>query len=128
MLKIAFGTDDGKVFTEKHFGDSKVFMIYEFDNEGFKFVEKRNNTKFDEETHGSAKKASHITEQLKDIPVLGAKVFGPNITRIRKLFIPIITHMNTIELALNKLHTLIEKIEENLKNNNEENDIIHLKF
>jgi len=126
-MKIAFGTNDGKTFCDDHFGDSKYFVIYEFSKEGKKFIEKRNNAKFDEESHGSEKKAAHITEQLKDIPVLGAKVFGPNIARIRKKFVPIIIHVNSIESAVDLMYGILENIEENLKNNDKENDIIHLK-
>ncbi len=124
-LKVAVGTDDNKKFTNEHFGDSKYFLIYNWDDDGIHLVEERKNIKFDEETHGDAKKASHISNQLKDVNVLMAKVFGPNIVRIRKNYVPVVSRIDIIEEALNLLNSRKEEILENIEKEGDK-DIIYL--
>ncbi len=125
-LRVAVGTDDGKNFTNSHFGDSKYFLIYEWDeNNRLKFIEKRENIKFDEEKHGDSKKAVHISNQLQGIFVLMAKVFGPNIVKIRKKFVPVVSRVNKIEDALNILSLKRADVEKNLNLENDK-EIIYL--
>ncbi|MCD4705780.1 NifB/NifX family molybdenum-iron cluster-binding protein [bacterium] len=104
-LKIACGTDDKKIFTNNHFGDSKYFLIYEYDleNKNIEFAEKINNNSEDEEEHGDIKKAKSISDVLKEISVLVAFVMGPNIARMRKKFVPVISREKNIEKTLNKI-------------------------
>jgi len=111
-FKIACGTNDEKEFTEEHFGDSKYFLIYEYDfsNQKIIFLEKRNNNSEEEKIHGDPKKAKGISEILKDIPVLLAFAMGPNIVRMRKKFVPVISREKNIKKALEKFKEIIPQI------------------
>ncbi len=124
-FKIACGTDDSQNFTTEHFGDSKYFLIYECDSEIGKivFLEKRKNNSEEEEKHGDPKKAKGISEILKEVPVLLAFAMGPNIVRMRKKFVPIISKEKDIKKTLEKFKEIIpevleeiEKTEEDTKN------------
>ena len=102
---IACGTDDEINFTKNHFGDSKFFLIYEVNESGFDLIEKIINTSPEEEQHGDPKKASFIGKVLKQKEVQGifAYAMGPNIVRMRKKFLPIISRVENINEALNLL-------------------------
>ncbi len=104
-LKIACGTDDGENFTNNHFGDSSKFLIYEYDSESqnIEFVEKIENNSEDEEEHGDIKKARSISTVLQDISILVAFVMGPNITRMRKKFVPVVSREKDILKTLEKI-------------------------
>lgn len=88
-LLCAFGTDDGEHFTNRHFGDSNKFYIYEISNESIKFIRQIDNNSIDEKTHADPKKAGSISKILKSqcVQVVVSKQFGPNIKRIRKNFV-----------------------------------------
>jgi predicted Fe-Mo cluster-binding NifX family protein len=104
-VKIACGTDDEKNFTDNHFGDSKYFLIYEYNSESqdIKFIKKVNNGSEDEEEHGDIKKAKGISGILQDVSILVAFVMGPNIMRMRKKFVPVISREKNILKTLNKI-------------------------
>lgn len=42
-VKVAVASSDGKV-VNRHFGHSKVFLIFKINSEGFEFLETRENT------------------------------------------------------------------------------------
>jgi predicted Fe-Mo cluster-binding NifX family protein len=111
-FKIACGTDDGQNFTNEHFGDSKYFLIYECDSlsKEISFLNKQENNSEEEEKHGDPKKAKGISSILKDIPVLLAFVMGPNIVRMRKKFIPIISKEKDIQKTLEKFKEIIPEV------------------
>jgi len=92
-IKLACGTNNGNEFTNEHFGSSKYFLIYEFDLEtkDLRFLERIENSTPEEEKHGDIKKAKSVSELLKNVFILVAFRYGPNIVRIRKRFIPIIS-------------------------------------
>ncbi len=104
-LKIACGTDDEKNFTDNHFGDSSKFFIYEYDseNQNIEFVEKIENKSEVEGEHGDIKKAKNISVILKDISILVAFVMGPNIIRMRKKFVPVVSREKNILKTLEKI-------------------------
>ena len=88
----AFGTDDGKCFIERHFGDSLYFDVYEIDENNADFLRRiGNSTDKDEgeEIHGDRVKAGGIMGLLlnETVNVAVAKNFGPNIKRIQKKFV-----------------------------------------
>ncbi len=116
-FKIACGTDDGQDFTSEHFGDSKNFLIYEYDSETREivFLSKINNNSKEEEMHGDSEKAKGISGILKDIPVLLAFVMGPNINRMKKKFIPIISREKNISKTLGMLKKIIPEIIQEIK-------------
>ena len=111
-IKLACGTDNETEFTNEHFRSSKYFLIYEFDLEtkDLRFLKKIENSTQEEEKHGDAKKAKSVSELLKNVFVLAAFRYGPNIIRIKKRFVPIISREKNIDKALNKIKLLINKI------------------
>ncbi len=124
-IKIACGTNDGTNFTKEHFGDSKFFLIYDLDENSFVLREKIENKTEEEEVHGDPKKAAKIAEILNGIDVLVAFAMGPNITRMKKKFVPVISRIENIESALKKLQEKLPEIKEELQK--EDKKIIFLK-
>ena len=94
VLKViaAFGTDDGRCFIDRHFGDSRYFYIYEIDENGASFLKRIDNSTDKDEgdkIHGDPVKAGGIMGLLlnESVNVAVSKNFGPNITRIQKKFV-----------------------------------------
>ena len=111
---IACGTDDEINFTKNHFGDSKIFLIYDVNENGFNLLEKVVNESPEEEQHGDPKKAGFIGGVLKQHEVKGIFAFamGPNIVRMRKNFLPIISRVENINEALTLLQKRVKELEE----------------
>ena len=106
-MKIAFASDNGKSFIDRHFGDSEHYYIYEMKASGIEFVKKIENTteEDNEEIHADPVKAKGVTEMLKseDIKVVIAKIFGPNIKRIKKKFVCILMNDSDISESVKKV-------------------------
>ena len=106
-MKIAFASDNGKSFIDRHFGDSEYYYIYEMKASGIEFVKKIENTteEDNEEIHADPVKAKGVTEMLKseDIKVVIAKIFGPNIKRIKKKFVCILMNDSDISESVKKV-------------------------
>jgi predicted Fe-Mo cluster-binding NifX family protein len=88
----AFGTDDGKCFIDRHYGDSLYFDIYEIDENHANFLKRiDNSTDKDEgdEIHGDPGKASGVMGLLlkERVNVAVSRNFGPNIRRIQRMFV-----------------------------------------
>mgnify|MGYP003681941673 CR=1 FL=1 len=85
-IKLACGTDNEIEFTNKHFGSSKYFLIYEFDLEtkDLGFLRRIENFTPEEEKHGDIKKAKSLSELLNNVFVLVAFRYGPNIIRRKR--------------------------------------------
>ena len=131
-MKILFacGTDDGKTLTDEHFGSASFYMIFSMDGDSGKieFVRRMENTSPEERMHGDPQKAKYLSQMLKDIPVLVAFAMGPNITRMRKRFVPVISRVREIEKALEVLPRYREEIIEEMgKPEGEDRRIIYLK-
>ncbi len=126
-LKIACATDDGINFSEEHFGSAKKFLIYELnlDTGDTKIVKTIENDTPEERTHGDPEKAKKISELLKDVQVLIGFAMGPNIIRMRKKFVPIISREKNIETALSKLKSLLNEIKSSLEK--EEKDVLFIR-
>ena len=126
IIKFAVASDDLKNLTTEHFGEAKRYLIYSFDLEtgNITFLEDRKNTTTEEETHGDSKKAKAISEVLGDISVLINLVFGPNIIRIKKRFVVVVSRVKEIKKVLEKLKLKKEIIEKNL--NKKDKEIIYL--
>lgn len=107
-MKIAFASDNGNSFIDRHFGDSDYYYIYELSSSGLEFIKKiENSTAEDnEEIHADPVKAKGVTEMLKaeDIRVVIAKVFGPNIKRIKKKFVCVLMNDENISDSIKKVH------------------------
>jgi len=129
-IKLACGTDNGTEFTNEHFGSSKYFLIYEFDLEtkDLRFIKRIENSTPEEEKHGDIKKAKSVSELLKSVFVLVAFRYGPNIIRIKKRFVPIISREKNIEEILNKVKLYINEIKSEIeKEKGIDKDIIYIK-
>ena len=122
-IKLACGTDDGIEFSNEHFGSSKYFLIYELDldTKKLKFLEKLENSSPEEKIHGDPKKAKKISELIEEASVLVGFKMGPNIIRIRKKFIPVISREKNIKIALEELKELNHEIKIELNKKNETN-------
>ncbi len=101
-MKVAFATDNGINFMNRHFGDALHYRIYEINEDKFQLVDSIENDTEEEEGHADPKKAKNITNLLKekDVHVVVSKIFGPNIKRIRKKFVCILIKEETIEEAV----------------------------
>ena len=129
-IKLACATDDKQNFTKNHFGDAELYLIYEMDleNNELKFLEERKNTSSEEEIHGDPKKAGEISELLNDVQVLVAFAMGPNVVRMRKRFVLVISRILNIKDALELLKSKKDEIKKEAeKPKGEDKEIIFLK-
>jgi len=113
-MKIAFATDNGKNFMDRHFGDALHYIIYEINSDSSKKIDSIENDTEEEEGHADPKKAKNITNLLKDkdVQVVVSKIFGPNIKRIKSKFVCVLIKEETIEdaiIAIKKNISLIQK-------------------
>ncbi len=103
-IKVAFATDDGKTFMDRHFGDAEYYDVYEIDKDKSKFIKRIMNTteEDDENIHADPVKAKSVTSLFKDenIKVVVSKIFGPNIKRIKKKFVCILMNDNSISESI----------------------------
>ena len=113
-VNVACGTDDGINFTNAHFGDAKVYLIYSFNLETkeCKYVDRVKNTTDEEEEHGAQGKAQSLSELLKEVEVLACLRMGPNIARVRKNFVPVISRVRNIEKCLKRLEGFLDEIKQ----------------
>ena len=110
---IAFATDDGKTFMDRHFGGADFFDIYEINKDEANFLKRINNTvDEEEEVHADPKKAKGISHLLmkENVNVVAAKVFGPNIKRIRKKFVCVLMNDATLDDSIKNLCENIESV------------------
>ena len=105
----AFATDDGQTFMDRHFGDAESFNIYEINSTKVNFLKTISNTieeeDEDEDVHADPTKAKGIAGLLKKekVQVVVSKVFGPNIKRIKKKFVCIITQEKEINDSIQNI-------------------------
>lgn len=101
-ILIAFATDDGNTFINRHFGDSKYFDIYEVKEGNFEFVKRIQNTSEKEKFHADPEKAKGVSGLLlkEKVNVVAAKIFGPNLSRIQKKFFCFIVKISGIDDCL----------------------------
>ncbi len=102
-LRLAVATDDGKHFVARHFGDAESYDVYEISPDGAEFLLRvTNETEEEEELHADPKKAQGIAAILKKqgVQVALTKLFGPNIKRIKKKFVCVLTGHEEIAAGL----------------------------
>lgn len=112
MIKFAIGTDDNVNYSSEHFGSARFFQIYSLNLETKEIIllETIDNETPEEEHHGDPEKAKSVSGLLKDVSIFVGKRMGPNITRIRKKYVPIISRTDSIERSLSLLPKLIPDI------------------
>jgi predicted Fe-Mo cluster-binding NifX family protein len=116
---IAFATNDKIHLYDGHFGDAKTYSLYEINQDEIKFLKVIENTVDDEVFHGPGHshggKAKLILNLFKEdqVSVVLNKAFGTNITKIRQKILPIVSRIDSIEIAKNviqKHYVVIEKV------------------
>jgi len=105
QMRLAVATDDGEHFMGRHFGDAEFFEIFEFSGSGYEIVGRVTNDLDEEEGHADPEKAKGIAGILGEqgVQVTAAKVFGPNIKRIKKRFVCVLTRHEKISDGLEML-------------------------
>ena len=109
----AFATDDGKSFIKRHFGDAYYYDIYEISASEAKFIKRiKNTTDEDQDIHADTKKAKGVTVLLKNenVQVVVSKIYGPNIKRIRKIFVCILMNNKKISDSIKTIQKNIDII------------------
>lgn len=117
-LSIAFSTNDGKNLLNEHAGMAKYFDVYEFSDDGVKFVERRKNKEVEEDEtliHGDPKKARSVSSVLKGVDAIVNRRFGPNIVRVLKNFTCVVVKSYTIADAIEVIKQNMDKVIEEYK-------------
>ena len=101
-LIIAAATDDGENFIGRHFGDAGYYKLYRLTPEKAEFIKKITNISEKERMHADPVKAQGVMEMLKEetVQIAVSKVFGPNIKRIKKKFVCVLTNADSIKEVL----------------------------
>jgi predicted Fe-Mo cluster-binding NifX family protein len=124
-FNVVFATDDGKIFMDRHFGDSKYYDLYEISEIDSKFVKRIINTteEDNEEIHADPKKAKGVSQLFKNenIKVLVSKVFGPNIKRINTKFVCVLMNDKTIQEGISKIQKQLNILEKEWEKGEERN-------
>ncbi|MCD6366860.1 MAG: hypothetical protein J7L46_04895 [Bacteroidales bacterium] len=96
---VAFATDNGKSFMSRHFGDAEFYDIYKISKIDTEFLERIENITEEEKQHADPEKAKGIVSLLKKkgVQVAVSKNFGPNIQRIKSVFVCIRIKEDLIE-------------------------------
>ncbi len=113
---VAFATDDGENFVDRHFGDAKYYDLYEIDGEKKAVFLKRieNKTEIEnEKPHGDPRKARGVFQTLAPfgVNVLVGRAFGPNINRMKSKFLCVIVGDEKIADGINRTLSNLDKIE-----------------
>ena len=101
---IAIGTKDGELVNDDHFGQSKTFSIFKFEENGFVKIEERENPHYGKHIHA---KVEDILEIIGDCKIWIGKSMGKG--SMRKL-----KELNYVTFLTTK-DTTSEAIEEFLK-------------
>ncbi len=125
MKKIiaAVGMESESQLTDKHFGDSVFFDIYEITGKSDSQIKRIKNVKAEERMHGDPKKANTIGSILSEAEVLVAFRMGPNILRMKKRFVPVIVNSRDIKKVRGMLIKNYNKILKEVENPGEKNYI-----
>ena len=135
-ILIAFCTDNGEEYSKEHFGSAAEYLIYGYDanKKNLNYVKTIKNgsveedEEAEEEFHGDPDKAKSVSEVMKGVSILCAKVMGLNIKRMRKKFVAVISReMNIIKSQALLLPQMDEIIAETAKHAGEERKIFFLK-
>lgn len=106
-INVAFATDNGKTFMDRHFGDAEYYDVYEISKTDSKFIKRIFNTteEGDESIHADPEKAKGIAGLFKNenIKVVVSKFFGPNIKRIKKKFVCVLMNDNSISQSIKNI-------------------------
>ena len=114
MINVAFATDNGKTFMDRHFGDAKFYDVYEISENDSKFIKRIINTieEDNEHVHADPEKAKGIAGLFKNenIKVVVSEAFGPNIKRIKKKFVCVLMNDNSISDSIKTIQQKFDTI------------------
>ena len=112
-MLVACATNDGTKLIKNHFGDASYFNVYNVKRESYSQIESIEN-KITSEIHADPKKAKQILLLLKSkgIQVLMNRAFGPNITKIKHLVLPLVISEDLISMAIQRIQNSFSKINE----------------
>ena len=130
MINVAFATDDGKIFMDRHFGDAEYYYVYEISETDSRFLKKIKNTteEDDESIHADPEKAKGVAGLFKNenIKVVVSKIFGANIKRIKKKFVCVLMNSSSISESIDRIQQNFDLIS-NEWNKGEERNHLNLK-
>ncbi len=106
-MKIAIGMSDKEIVNDDHFGQSKFFNIYEYENGNFEKIEERQNPKYGVHQHA---KVSDMLEFLDDCKVWSGGSMGKgSYNKLKEMgYIPIIVKSLKIDEALKEIKRVLE--------------------
>ena len=109
---VAVATDDGKEFMDRHFGDALFYHLYDVTPGGYRFRESLENRAPEEKGHADPEKARGVAGPLKKrgVRVVLSRQYGPNLKRIRKQFLCLVSKGGTIQDALENIKGRHEEI------------------
>ncbi len=114
----AFASDDREFFSETHFGDAKLYLLYAISKDSIEYIGQIDNTSIEVEGHAAPEKAKSVTSLLKKkgVRVLVSRIFGPNIKRVKVHFVPVIVKkQKNIQEALTIVRDNLNEIEREWK-------------
>ena len=116
-IKIAFGAGADGNLHRGHFGESEKFMIKELDLSTGVWHDSGavDNTSKKERFHGDPGKSESIKQLLSDCSVLVGFAMGPNITRMRRHFIPLISRTTSISKVMENLSGRLKELDRALE-------------
>ena len=128
-IKIALTTDDGISFSSKHFGSAERYIVFSYNGKNLiKESDIINNTE-EEKEDGDPEKAKSVGQILKqqNVTIVTARRFGPNIIRIQKQFLPIITDSFLIDDGIQAIKNQWQYIIEAHNNNKQQHLLLKTK-
>ncbi len=99
-------TDDGINLVDRHFGDASFFEVFDVYPTGCEAVRRvQNDTDEEDGVHAAPKKARGISGILGShgVQVAVSRVFGPNIKRIKKRFVCVLTRHSDVTGCLDQV-------------------------
>ena len=111
-LIIAFASNDEKHLVDDHFGEAKVYLVYEIGEGYVKLLNIVSNTSPEEQKHADPNKAKGVAGLLKPYgaQVLVNKAFGGNIKRMQTKFVCILSKLETIEESIKNIQTHFQDV------------------
>ncbi len=132
LLTIAVGVrDDESLFPDDHFGESKKFLLYQYNlaSNKLNLLKTVLNTTPEERMHGDPEKARGITSIIGgEVDCILGHAVGKNVLRMRKKYVILISPLFDVKTALSLLPLYIDRVLEEKAKSGDSRKIIHLKF
>jgi len=118
---IAVASDDKENLSKQHFGEAKMYLIYEISKTKLEQLTIVENRSPEEKMHGDPNKAKGVAHLLKPfgVKVLINKEFGKNITRMQQKFVVVLGQNLNIEETIQQIQFQFDSIVEEWKKGEE---------